>query len=75
MPAASRGYDGGKKINGRRRHVITDCLGLLLMVLVCAADVTGRQAARVMFPACGHGSTRSRWYGPTEATPAAWSLG
>ncbi|WP_374117037.1 transposase [Streptomyces sp. MNU76] len=50
MPAATRGYDGGKKINGRRRHVITDCLGLLLVVLVCAADVTDRQAARVMLP-------------------------
>ncbi|MER5669149.1 transposase [Streptomyces mirabilis] len=50
MPAATRGYDGGKKINGRRRHVITDCLGLLLMVLVCAADVTDRQAARIMLP-------------------------
>ncbi|WP_369243648.1 IS5 family transposase [Streptomyces sp. R41] len=50
VPAASRGFDGGKKINGRRRHVITDCLGLLLMVLVTAADVTDRQAARVMLP-------------------------
>ncbi|WEO93230.1 transposase [Streptomyces sp. FXJ1.172] len=28
----------------------TDCLGLLLMVLVYAADVTDRQAARVMLP-------------------------
>ncbi|MFJ6760988.1 MULTISPECIES: transposase [unclassified Streptomyces] len=34
-----------KKINGRRRHVIVDCLGLLLMVLVTAADVTDRDAA------------------------------
>ncbi|MEU8733684.1 IS5 family transposase [Streptomyces tendae] len=50
VPAASRGYDGGKKINGRRRHVITDSIGLLLMVLVTAADVTDRQAARVMLP-------------------------
>ncbi|MFF0062107.1 IS5 family transposase [Streptomyces sp. NPDC005279] len=50
VPAASRGYDGGKKINGRRRHVITDSLGLLLMVLVTAADVTDRRAARVMLP-------------------------
>lgn len=50
VPAASRGYDGGKKINGRRRHVITDCLGLVLMVLVCAADVTDREAARIMLP-------------------------
>ncbi|MDQ0605075.1 transposase [Streptomyces canus] len=50
MPAVSRGYDGGKKINGRRRHVITDSLGLLLMVWVTAADVTDRQAARAMLP-------------------------
>ncbi|MFI6056553.1 IS5 family transposase [Streptomyces violascens] len=50
VPAASRGYDGGKKINGRRRHVITDSLGLLLMVLVCAGNVTDRQAARGMLP-------------------------
>ncbi|MEJ8632347.1 IS5 family transposase [Streptomyces sp. MS2.AVA.5] len=50
VPAATRGYDGGKKINGRRRHIITDCLGLLLMVLVCAGDVTDRQAAQVLLP-------------------------
>ncbi|MEW2051883.1 IS5 family transposase [Streptomyces sp. NPDC005476] len=50
VPAASRGYDGGKKINGRRRHVITDSLGLLLMVLVAAGNVTDRQAAQVMLP-------------------------
>ncbi|MFF4837713.1 transposase [Streptomyces sp. NPDC001315] len=49
-PRPSRGYDSGKKINGRRRHAITDTLGLLLMVPVCAADVTDRQAARVMLP-------------------------
>ncbi|MEV8018034.1 transposase [Streptomyces sp. NPDC086554] len=50
VPAASRGFDGGKKINGRRRHVITDCLGLLLVVLVAAGNVTDRQAARVLLP-------------------------
>jgi transposase len=50
VPATSRGYDGGKKINGRRRHIITDSIGLLLTVLVTAADVTDRQAARVMLP-------------------------
>ncbi|MFC5786787.1 IS5 family transposase [Streptomyces aureus] len=57
VPSPSRGYDGGKKINGRRRHVITDCLGLILMVLVTAADVTDRHAARAMLP---HLRTRFR---------------
>uniref|UniRef100_A0AAU2UVR7 IS5 family transposase n=1 Tax=Streptomyces sp. NBC_00003 TaxID=2903608 RepID=A0AAU2UVR7_9ACTN len=50
VPSVSRGYDGGKKINGRRRHVITDSLGLLLMVLVTAGNVTDRQAAWVLLP-------------------------
>jgi putative transposase len=36
--ADSRGYDGGKKITGRKRHIIVDKLGLLLVVLVTAAS-------------------------------------
>ncbi|MFE3526549.1 transposase [Streptomyces sp. NPDC059161] len=50
VPAATRGFHGGKKINGRRRHIITDTLGLLLMVLVTAGNVTDRQTARVLLP-------------------------
>jgi putative transposase len=34
-----RGYDGGKKITGRKRHLVVDTLGLLLAVVVTAADV------------------------------------
>jgi putative transposase len=34
-----RGYDGGKKINGRKRHIIVDTMGLLLVVLVTAANI------------------------------------
>ncbi|NEA56218.1 IS5 family transposase [Streptomyces sp. SID13666] len=45
VPAASRGFDGGKIINGRKRHVVTDCLGLLLVVAVTAANVGDREAA------------------------------
>lgn len=44
----SRGFDGGKRINGRKRHVVTDCLGLLLTVLVTPASTTDRDAARTM---------------------------
>ncbi len=33
-----RGYDGGKKIRGTKRHIIVDTLGLLLVVLVTAAS-------------------------------------
>jgi putative transposase len=33
-----RGYDGGKKITGRKRHIVVDTLGLLLAVVVTAAS-------------------------------------
>jgi putative transposase len=33
-----RGYDGGKKLSGRKRHIVVDTLGLLLVVAVTAAS-------------------------------------
>jgi hypothetical protein len=45
VPSVSRGYDGGKKVGGRKRHIVTDCLGLLLVVAVTAANVGDRDAA------------------------------
>ena len=41
-----RGYDAGKKINGTKRHVAVDALGLLLAVLITAASVQDRDAAK-----------------------------
>nr|WTB28629.1 IS5 family transposase [Streptomyces sp. NBC_00830] len=43
--ADSRGFDGGKLINGRKRHVVVDTLGLLLGVMVTSAGVGDRTAA------------------------------
>ena len=40
-----RGYDAGKKINGRKRHIITDTGGLLVAALVQGADVQDRDGA------------------------------
>ncbi len=45
VPAASRGFDGGKLANGRKWHTVTDCLGLLLVVAVTAANIGDREAA------------------------------
>ncbi|WP_260470688.1 IS5 family transposase [Streptomyces sp. RP5T] len=44
----SRGFDGGKLVNGRKRHVVVDTLGLLLGVMVTAADTGDRAAAQVL---------------------------
>ncbi len=40
-----RGYDGGKKIKGRKRHLLVDTLGLLVAVLVTSAGVDDGAAA------------------------------
>lgn len=40
-----RGYDGGKKLSGRKRHIIVDTLGLLLVVMVTAASADDGTAA------------------------------
>ncbi len=41
-----RGYDAGKKINGRKRHIVVDTLGLLLAVAVHSAAVQDRDGAK-----------------------------
>jgi transposase len=44
--SGSRGYDAGKKVQGRKRHIATDTLGLLLVVMVTAASVQDRTTAQ-----------------------------
>ena len=43
-----RGYDGGKKINGRKRHLLVDTLGLLLVVLMTKASLDDGAAAALL---------------------------
>jgi len=56
-----RGYDAGKKIKGRKRHIVTDTAGLLVAVMVHAADIQDRDGAapllasiRLLFPWVRH---------------------
>jgi putative transposase len=49
--AGERGYDAGKKIKGRKRHVAVDVLGLLLAVKITTAAVQDRDAARTLIHA------------------------
>ncbi|GAA1251883.1 IS5 family transposase [Pseudonocardia aurantiaca] len=49
----SRGYDAGKKINGRKRFIVTDTLGLLLTVVVLSASMQDRDGAKpVLLETC-----------------------
>jgi putative transposase len=44
-----RGYDAGKKIRGRKRHILVDTLGLLLLVVVVtAANIQDRKGAQLL---------------------------
>jgi putative transposase len=44
----ARGYDGGKRANGRKRHLLVDASGLVLLAHVHAADVHDRLGAQAL---------------------------
>lgn len=44
-----RGRDNAKNVDGRKRHIVIDSMGLLLAVLVTAANVDDAQAAQELF--------------------------
>ena len=66
-----RGYDAGKKIKGRKRHIVTDTLGLLIGLLVHGADIQDRDGApgllksiRYAFPWLRHVFADGAYAGP-----------
>ena len=48
------GYDAGKKVKGRKRHIVTDTLGLMLFVIIHAADIQDRDGAPELIKAIRH---------------------
>src|SRR5207253_8333838 len=44
----SHGYDGGKKVSGRKRHLLVDTMGLLLKVVVHAANLQDRESVNLL---------------------------
>lgn len=46
--AAIRSYDKGKQVNGRKRHLLVDTLGLLMAVVATAALVQDRDGAKLL---------------------------
>lgn len=83
-----RGYDGNKKLVGRKRHILVDTEGFLLSVVVHAASIPDRkggqrvlQAARDSFPRLrhiwadqGYSGTLARWAARSMAGPCRWSI-
>jgi putative transposase len=44
-----RGYEAGKKLKGRKRHILVDTIGLLLIVVVHAANIQDRDGAKLFW--------------------------
>jgi transposase len=42
------GYDGGKKLSGRKRHILVDTMGLVLKVVVHVANIQDREGVRLL---------------------------
>jgi transposase len=52
--AGPHGYDAGKKINGRKRHILVDTMGLLVAAIVHRADIQDRDGAPLLLAAIRH---------------------
>lgn len=55
----SVGYDGGKNIKGRKRHMLVDTMGLVLMVVVTTANLSDQAGARTLFTRL---KSHRRWF-------------
>jgi len=53
-----RGYDAGKKINGRKRHIMVDTIGMIIAVVVHEASIQDRDGAKLVFVKFKKGFTR-----------------
>jgi putative transposase len=57
-----RGYDAGKKVKGRKRHILVDTLGLVIAVVVTVASVQDRDGAKLVFSSANdHSELQKVW--------------
>jgi putative transposase len=70
-----RGYDAGKKVSGRKRHLVVDTLGLLLAVVVTAANVSDVAGGRLVLSRAVDWAPRLRllWADQAYAGLVAWA--
>ena len=70
-----RGYDAGKKVKGRKRHLLVDTLGLILAVVVHPANIQDRDGAKLVCEKVRGKFRVSPLSGQTAATQASSSSG
>ncbi|MET8624605.1 IS5 family transposase [Kitasatospora sp. NPDC004669] len=72
VPAETQGIDAGKKIVGRKRSIVVDTLGLLLLVMVTAASVSDNDAGKQLLTrlAATHPTITKAWVDTDYKTQA-----
>ncbi len=63
-----RGYDAGKKVKGRKRHIVTDTGGFLVAVMVHAADIQDRDGAPALLASIRHAFPGCAMFSPMVVT-------
>ena len=58
--AGERGYDAGKNVSGRKRHILVDTLGMILGMMITPASVQDRDGARSLLPPVVHSFGRMK---------------
>jgi transposase len=61
VPTATSGYDAHKRVNGRKRHITVDTLGLLCYVIVTAANVQDKHVAPALLHDAADRGIRHIW--------------
>ena len=61
VPSSESGYDSHKHVNGRKRHIVVDTLGLLCCVVVTAANIRDSHAAAKPLYAAADCGIRHIW--------------
>ena len=70
-----RGFDGGKKVFGRKRHLLTDTLGLLITAVVHSARLYDGTAAKQVFTATKARGIALKKVWPTRPIAVRWPAG
>ena len=73
--AGIKGYDPGKCIQGRKRHILVDTLGLILVVVVTAASVQDRDGAKLIFQESSLKDTAKNNFSIFKTVPLSLSKG
>jgi putative transposase len=70
-----RGYDAAKKVKGRKRHILVDTIGLLMIVVVHTANIQDRDGAKLVWNKLRGHFVDCSLFGLMLLIPVNWLIG